>query len=243
VWGAEVLQADLLGYRRLAHFRYVPLPGGDLAARRPWRAALGYAHQNPVAVAALALAFRGLDPTELAVAERQLESGLNAPPASSMGRLFDAAAAVLGLRQETAFEGQAAMELEALAGRRPAAEYGSIIHDDGQGGWEIDPLPVLVAIGVRRQRGYDVADLAADFHASIAWVTAEVLRRAVEATGITTIALGGGTFQNARLLESLRRRLEDRGLRVLIPRRLPPNDGGISFGQAAVAAARLAAAR
>jgi hydrogenase maturation protein HypF len=157
-----------------------------------------------------------------------------------MGRVFDAAAAVLGVRRVSHYEGQAAMELEALAGTRPAAEYASAIHEDGHGGWEIDPLPLLTALGLRKQRGYDVADLAADFHASIAWVTAEVLRRAVESTGITTVALAGGTFQNARLLFSLRHRLEERGLRVLIPRRLPPGDGAISFGQAAVAAARLA---
>ena len=241
VWGAEFLVADLAGYRRLAHFRYVPLPGGDLAARRIWRIVLGYCAISRAARPALALAFEGVDPAELALAERQLETGINVPHASSMGRLFDAAAAVLGVRRVTHYEGQAAMELEALAGTRPAGEYACAIHDDGAGGWEIDPLPLLVDLGVRRMRGYDVADLAADFHASIAWVTAEVLRRAVAATGITTVALGGGTFQNARLLGSLRRRLEARGLSVLIPRALPPGDGGISYGQAAVAAARLAA--
>lgn len=157
-----------------------------------------------------------------------------------MGRLFDAAAAILGVRQVAEYEGQAAMELEALAGFRPAAEYPSIIHGDGAGGWEIDPLPVLTNLALRRLKGYDVADLAADFHASIAWVTGEVLRRAVEATGIRTVVLSGGTFQNARLLLSLRRRLTERGLEALVPRLLPPGDGAISFGQAAVAAARLA---
>ncbi len=240
VWGAELLLADLAGYRRLAHFRYVPLPGGDLAARRIWRVALGYCALNHAARPAFARAFDGVDPVELALAERQLETGVNAPKASSMGRLFDAAAAILGVRRVAHYEGQAAMELEGLAGGRPAAEYPCAVHDDGAGGWEIDPLPLLVDLGLRRQRGYDVADLAADFHASIAWATIEVLRRAVATTGITTVALGGGTFQNARLLVSLRRRLEARGLRVLIPRALPPGDGAISYGQAAVAAARLA---
>lgn len=240
VWGAELLLADLAGYRRLAHFRYVPLPGGDLAARRLWRIVLGYCALNHAASPCLVTAFEGVDPAELALAERQLQAGVNAPRASSMGRLFDAAAAILGVCRVAHYEGQAAMELEALAGVRPAAEYPCAIHDDGAGGWEIDPIPLLTALGLRRIKGYDVADLAADFHASVAWVTAEVLRRAVEATGITTVALGGGTFQNARLLVSLRRRLEGRGLRVLVPRALPPGDGAISYGQAAVAAARLA---
>jgi len=98
----------------------------------------------------------------------------------------------------------------------------------------------LAVLGSRRQRGDDVADLAADFHASIAWATAEVVRHLVEDTGITTVALGGGTFQNARLLTSLTGRLEGFGLTVLRPKRLGPNDGAVSYGQAAVAAARLA---
>jgi hydrogenase maturation protein HypF len=240
VWGAEILLADLTGYRRLAHFRYVPLPGGDLAARRLWRIVLGYCSLNRTARHALAGAFEGVDPAELAMAECQLEAGVNVPRASSMGRLFDAAAAILGVRRVAYYEGQAAMELEALAGSRQASEHPCGIHEDGTGGWEIDPLPLLTTLGVQRIKGYDVGDLAADFHASIAWVTAEVLRRAVEATGISTVALGGGTFQNARLLVSLRRRLEARGLRVLTPRALPPGDGAISYGQAAVGAARLA---
>lgn len=239
VWGAEILLADLTGYRRLAHLRYVPLPGGDLAARKLWRIVLGYTALQPAARAYFEPVLRLVDPAELAVAERQLQTGVNCPRASSMGRLFDAAAAILGVRQVAEYEGQAAMELEALAGLRPAAEYPAIIREDGAGGWEIDPLPLLTRLGLRRLQGYDVADLAADFHASIAWVTAEVLRRAVESTGITTVVLSGGTFQNARLLLSLLRRMEDRGIRTLVPRRLPPGDGAISFGQAAVAAARL----
>ena len=118
------------------------------------------------------------------------------------------------------------MELEALAGLRPAAEYPATIHEDGQGGWEIDPLPILTRLALRRLKGYDVADLAADFHASIAWVTAEVLRRAAEATGVHTVVLSGGTFQNARLHCSLPRRMADRGFQALAPRVLPPGDGG-----------------
>lgn len=239
IWGAEILQADLLGYRRLAHFRYVPLPGGDLAARRLWRIVLGYCSLHPNARAFFTGVFSGIDPGELKLAQRQLETGVNCPRASSMGRLFDAAAAILGVCRTATYEGQGAMELEALAGLRPAAEYGSPIHLTDGGTWEIDPLPLLLDLASRKARGYPVADLAADFHASIAWVTEEVVRRAVERTGLTTVVLSGGTFQNARLVGSLQRRFEARGLRVLIPRMLPAGDGGISYGQAAVAAARL----
>ncbi len=240
VWGGEVLQADLLGFRRVGHLRPAPLPGGDLAARNPWRAALGYLMLDPHLGNAFTLALDGIQEAERAVAELQATRGVNAPWASSMGRLFDAAAAVLGLRLKADYEGQAAMELESLAGRRVASEIRVGLDRSDEGAWIIDPLHLLAVLGSRRQRGDNVADLAADFHASIAWAAAEVIRRVSEESGIRTVTLGGGTFQNARLLTSLVGRLQGFGLTVLWPRRLSPNDGAISFGQAAVAAARLA---
>jgi hydrogenase maturation protein HypF len=157
-----------------------------------------------------------------------------------MGRLFDAAAAVIGLRRHASYEGQAAMELESLAGRRPATEYPCRVLEAG-GRLVLDPLPLLAVLGSRRQRGADPADLAADFHASIAWASTKLILRLAESTGLGTVALAGGVFQNARLLESMRGRLEWSGLRVLTPRQLSPNDGAISYGQAAVAAALLSA--
>jgi hydrogenase maturation protein HypF len=145
------------------------------------------------------------------------------------------------VRRHASYEGQAAMELEALAGNRPATEHPCrIFEQDGR--LVLDPLPLLATLGARRLRGADPADLAADFHASIAWATAVIVRRIAQAEGLGTVALGGGTFQNARLLESLTGRLEYAGLRVLTPRLLPPNDGAISYGQAAIGAALLASA-
>jgi len=240
VWGGEILQADLLGFRRVGHLRPAPLPGGDLAARNPWRAALGYLMLDQHLAPAFALALDGVQEAERAMAEMQATRGVNAPWASSMGRLFDAAAAVLGLRLKAEFEGQAAMELESLAGRRVASEIRVGLERTNGGAWIIDPLHLLAVIGSRRQRGDDMADLAADFHASVAWAAAEVVRRLAEETGIRTVTLGGGSFQNARLLASMVGRLQGFGLTVLWPRRLSPNDGAISYGQAAVAAARLA---
>jgi hydrogenase maturation protein HypF len=239
-WGAEFLIADLTGYTRVGHLLPAPLPGGDLAARTPWRAALGYLSTDPGAAASLQVAFEGIDARERAVAERQIAARFNAPIASSMGRLFDAAAAVIGLRRYSGYEGQAAMELESLAGRRPAAEYPCRL-EETDGRLVFDPLPLLAWLGARRQRGVDQADLAADFHASIAWSTAVMAQRLARAGGVETVVLGGGVFQNARLLESLQGRLETAGLRVLTPRRLSANDGAISYGQAAVGAALLAA--
>ncbi len=239
VWGAEILEADLLGYRRLAHLTYAPLPGGDRAVRAPWRTALGYRSLDHGAAAAFALAFRGVDPAELELAGRQIDRGINSPMASSMGRLFDAASAVLGLRHRVRYEGQAAMELEAVAGRRIGSELPYRLEDDGAGGWVLDPLPLLVTLGERRQRGAEVKDLAADFHATVAAATVQLVLRAGDATGRRTVVLSGGVFQNALLLRLVSTDLAARGLDVLVPRALSPNDGAISYGQAAAAAAML----
>jgi hydrogenase maturation protein HypF len=238
VWGAEVMVANLEGYRRAAHLRYVPLPGGDLAAREPWRVALGYLSLEPGAFDAFALAFDGIGVRDNATAARQIQRRINTPLASSMGRLFDAASAVLGLRRRTSYEGQAAMELEALAGRRgakplvlPVGEVGDCL--------VLDPIPVLAALGEQRQRGVDAGFLAAQFHETVVRAIATVASGIADREGLEIVALGGGSFQNARLLSGVRARLEERGLRVLVPRLLGPNDGAISYGQAAVAAAIL----
>jgi hydrogenase maturation protein HypF len=160
-----------------------------------------------------------------------------------MGRLFDAAAAVLGVRQRASYEGQAAMELEALAGSGPAEPLRFPAIQGSEGFWTLDPVPLLAALGEQRAGGEDTGTLAARFHESVAAAAARVAGEACEAFALNTVALGGGCFQNARLLVSLRRRLEAIGLRVLLPIALSPNDGAISYGQAAVAAAKLASGR
>jgi hydrogenase maturation protein HypF len=246
VWGCECLVADLTGYRRAGRLRYAPLPGGDLAARRPWRVALGYLSLMPERAADFAHATRGVPEDERGVAELQIARNVNAPLASSLGRLFDAAASVLGVRQSCDYEGQAAMELEALAGDRVAEpvpvpmERGAGSGEGGAGCWVLDPVPLLAELGRRLARGEDAADLAAVFHESVAAAAAELASRVASGEGLDTVALGGGCFQNARLLGGVRARLEAGGLAVLVPRRLSPNDGAISYGQAAVAAALLA---
>ena len=239
VWGAEILVADLAGYRRAGHLRYAPLPGGDLAARRPWRAAAGYLSLEPGAARAFARAFEGVDAGKQHAVAQQLAARLNVPLASSMGRLFDAAAAVLGIRRVAQYEGQAAMELEALAGRRPAQPLPFPLAENGNGSWTLDPVPLLALLGERLAGGEHVADLAAAFHESVAAATDDLAARVATAAGTRAVVLSGGCFQNARLLVSVRARLDARGLRVLVPRRLGPNDGAVSYGQAAVAAAVL----
>jgi hydrogenase maturation protein HypF len=170
---------------------------------------------------------------------QQIARGLNAPLASSLGRLFDAAAAVLGVRTVSRYEGEAAMELEALAGRRSAQPLPFPAALESDGVWVLDPVPLLVALGERRAAGDDASDLAARFHESVAVATDALAAQLADQANLGIVALGGGCFQNARLLVSLRTRLEARGLRVLVPRQLGPNDGAISYGQAAVAASLL----
>jgi len=239
VWGAEVLVCDLLGYERAAHLVYAPLPGGDAAAREPWRVAAGYASLDSSAGPAFALAFEGIGDEQRAIVDRQIARRLNSPLASSMGRLFDAAAAVLGVRRGMSYEGQAAMELESLAGAVRATPFEMPVRE-ADGVLQMNPLPLLVALGERRQRGHDVGALAAWFHESVIDVIVRAAVRVADARQLRTVVLSGGSFQNARLLAGVRRRLADRGLRVLVPRQLGPNDGAISYGQAAVAAALLA---
>ncbi len=239
IWGGELLLATLTSYERVGHLRYLPLPGGDLAVQSPWRSALGALSCAPGAESAFANALAGVPAEELDLARGQIHHHINTPLASSMGRLFDAAAAVLGVRRVAQYEAQAAMELEALAGSRPAAERDlAIAETDGRD--VVDFVPLLVHLGWLWQRGANVADLAADCHATVAWGMSNLVLRAVERTGVRTVALCGGVFQNARLLASITRRLRDAKLEILVPRRLGPGDGAISYGQAAVGAAWLA---
>jgi len=249
LWGGEILVADLVGYRRVARFGRAPMPGGALAVRKPWRMALGYLlgaerldGDAAIADPELVAPFVGrLDPREVTVVRTQVARSLNAPVASSAGRLFDAAAALLGLRDVAEYEAQAAIDLEIAAGDRPADplpwRLGRV-----DGILVYDPAPTLTALLAGRAAGRRAGPLAAAFHETIAEVTRELVAAAASETGLGTVCLSGGVFQNRRLASTLLRRLAGDGFRVLVNRRVPVNDGGISYGQAAVAAARLAAA-
>jgi hydrogenase maturation protein HypF len=214
LWGGEILRCDLAGFERLAHLRPVPLPGGEAAIRQPWRTAAIY----------LELAGRPVEFERWPVVRQSL--AVNAPLSSGMGRLFDAVAAVLGVREAVSYEAQAAVELEQLAGEARAEPYE----------WRFGDGPALIAsVHDDRAAGRPREEIAAAFHETVAAATAAVCAE-LSAPGI--VALSGGTFQNLRLLGSTTRRLEESGFRVLSHRLVPPNDGGLSYGQAAVAAAR-----
>ena len=225
----------------MAHLRPVPLPGGDAAIRRPCRAALAHLWAAGIEWADDLPPAAALAPDERAVLARQLEHGTGCVPTSSMGRLFDAVSSLLGIRHVATYEAQAAMELqwaaeEALGRGTPAPPYRF-----GLSGGTIDPSPVLRALvgGLRRAAG--TGAMAAGFHAAVARLIGDVAVRQRAQTGIEVVALSGGVFQNVLLLGLARRELEAHGFEVLTHRAVPPNDGGLALGQAAVAGCRAAA--
>jgi hydrogenase maturation protein HypF len=251
LWGGEILVANLTSYRRLARFGRAPLPGGAAAVKRPYRMALGYllgaegfGNDGNGAlglpdVAHLATPFLSrLDPREVSLVRTQIERGVNAPVASSAGRLFDAVAALLGLRDVAEYEAQAAIDLELAAADRQVGPLPyALVRRDGL--LVYDPRPTIAALleGLASHRS--TGRLAAGFQETIATLTHELLVDARARTGIRTVCLSGGVFQNRRLASTLLRRLARDGFNPCINRRVPVNDGGISYGQAAVAAARL----
>jgi hydrogenase maturation protein HypF len=201
---------------------------------------LGYLTLEPAAEAAFARAFDGVAEEERGLAGLQAARRLNSPLHSSAGRLFDAAAAVLGLRTRSHYEGQAAMELEALAGGAAGPELPFPLAER-EGMLVLDPIPLLVALGERVRAGEERRALAAGFHDAVARGAVRAATAAAATAGVRTVVLGGGVFQNARLLATVERELRAGGLVPLRPLQLGPNDGAVSYGQAAVAAARLAA--
>jgi hydrogenase maturation protein HypF len=246
VWGCEIMEATLLGFERLAHLTYVPLPGGERAVRQPWRMAAAYlAQAYGDSFLELDIPFvRQLDRSKWRTLAQMITKSINSPPTSSLGRLFDAVASLVGLRSEVLYEGQAAIELEMLAGRDGQADVYPFAIGRTPGysqGMLLQVAPMIRAIVSDIQQGLPPPQIARRFHRSIAELLATVCHQAREQTGLNVVALSGGVFQNQLLLVQLMARLEEMAFQVYVNRRVPPNDGGISLGQIAVAAARLQA--
>jgi hydrogenase maturation protein HypF len=235
VWGGELLVGDLVDFTRVGHLWPVALPGGDAAAREPWRMAcawlLATAGQDPVLPASLA---GDVDTVRWDAVARMAASGFAAPQTTSMGRLFDAVAALCGLRARARYEGQAAIELEAIAEHDTRGAYEMPIGP----GIVLDARPAIAAVARDVAAGARPGAVSVRFHRAVAEATARACAAAAGAAHTGLAVLSGGVFQNRLLLEETAARLRSRGLRVLTPERLPPNDGGISYGQAAIAAAR-----
>ncbi|MBI4730100.1 MAG: carbamoyltransferase HypF [Acidobacteria bacterium] len=242
LWGGEFLVASLAGFKRVGHLATAPMPGGEQAIRQPWRMAavwleraFGEDHVRlPLDLPAEVGATRWRNCLRMAA------RGVNSPATSSMGRLFDAVAALAGVRAEVTYEGQAAIELEALAAREGGAPYPFGVAEGPDGTLLVDPVPCVRAVVADVLEGFEAPTISARFHAGVAAMVAEVLERLRRATGIGTVALSGGVFQNALLTGTVTPLLEGGGFEVLRHRRVPANDGGIALGQAAVAAAVLA---
>jgi len=229
-WGGELLRVDGAVFERLGHLAPIALPGGDAAAREPWRMAAAALHHIGRG-AHVEARFRS-QPAARAVAQ-MLARGLRCPPTTSMGRWFDAAAGLLGVRETSAYEGQAPMLLEALAAngecRVSGAELSDLVRTRTDG--MLDPTPLIERLADET----DAPRGAALFHHAIADGLARWVMQAAASTGLRTVALGGGCFLNALLTALLAARLQAAGLRVLEARQAPPNDGGIALGQAWVA--------
>jgi hydrogenase maturation protein HypF len=253
-WGGELFLADLATYRRVARFGQAPMPGGAMAVKKPYRMALGYllgveGEQGSVGLPAgwseLAGDFLGrLDPKEVEVVRLQVGRGLNAPVASSAGRLFDAVSSLLGLRDVAEFEAQAAIDLEMAAADADGARVRGALPwtvDRRDGLLVFDPRPTLLAVLEGVAPGVAPGALAARFQRAIAEVTRELVAAAVRESGgsVRDVCLSGGVWQNGALTDLVVRGLTRDGFIPHVNERVPVNDGGISYGQAAIAAARL----
>jgi hydrogenase maturation protein HypF len=236
------LVGDLRGFERGGHLRPVRLPGGARAVREPWRMACAWLNaaageeRDPPAPLAKLIERRAWSAVSLLAT-----TGLSSPVTTSVGRLFDAVAALCGVRSTANYEGQAAVELEALADVAEPAAY-PLPLDLGEGPVQLDPRETILAIVSDLERGISPARVSARFHNGLAAATAAALVELARASEVELAVVSGGCFANRILLEGVVAGLERAGLRVLVPRRLPAGDGGIAFGQTAVAAARLAAA-
>jgi hydrogenase maturation protein HypF len=238
-WGGELLRVSLVGFERLAHIDPVPLPGGDAAAREPWRmAAVWLARAFPDGDAPRLPWHARREDVALAVIARMAERGVNAPLTTSCGRLFDAVASLLDLADRVTHEGEAALALEALA----AAAHGPI-HGLNEaaavGEATMSVLDLVREVALAHARGEAPAPIARRFHRRLAARLAEAAARHAARRALRDVALTGGCFQNRLLLADACAALEARGLRPLVHSRVPPNDGGLAVGQAAIAAAQV----
>jgi hydrogenase maturation protein HypF len=237
IWGGEVLIAEAQQFERAAHLNYVSMPGSAAAIKQPWRMAVSYlydAFDENFRQLDLAI-LKQIEPPQLKVIAEMIVKGVNSPQTSSLGRLFDGVAAIAGIRRQVNFEGQAAMELEMLAAGDARSTY------DYQ--WapgnpiQIPTAPIIRGVVQDVQDGLSIAEISAKFHRTLIALFAEVCTSIRHNTGLNRTLLSGGCFQNSILLTGLIRELESRNFEVFSHRQVPCNDGGISLGQAVVAAA------
>ncbi len=241
IWGGEVLIAGYEEFERAAHFEYVPLPGGEAAIREPWRMAVSYlAHHFGRDFLKLDVPFvRQLSVPKADCLLRMMERGVNSPLTSSCGRLFDAVAALIGIRQQVNYEAQAAIELE-MSISRSGDETGYPLELKPEGDkWIIGTRPLFTALLEDVSRGVSVATISRRFHNGLVEVFVQLATLLGKRTSLHRVCLSGGTFHNVYLSQRLEARLSEVGFEVFTQREVPSGDGGLSLGQALVAAARI----
>ena len=224
IWGGEILCGGFDGFDRPMHLKYVPLPGGDASIKRPLRMALAHLWAAGIEWAPT------LSPVELRILRRQLETGMNCVPTSSMGRLFDAFAALIGVRETVSYEAQAAIEMEAMCEGVTVDRGYRFSIEDGV----FDPAPLFKAALEDLRRNVQRAEIAASFHHAVADLVLHCCETARERSGINTVGLSGGVFQNTTLLKLVTEALARQEFEILTHRKVPPNDGGLALGQAAI---------
>jgi hydrogenase maturation protein HypF len=229
-WGGEFFIADYHSYERVGHVGYMPMPGGDQAIHHPGRMAIGalFAEYGPKA----ANEFDWMAQEEKAAILAMLEANTNCPLTSGMGRLFDAAAALLGMAQQSSYEGQPAILLEGIVDKAERGAYPLYIDKEGPV-QIIDGGRILMAMIEDMHKKIDAPIIAARFHNTIVSHTVSLAKRLSEEHGVTKVCLSGGCFQNAILLKRTTVQLASTGLVPVVHRLVPPNDGSISYGQVA----------
>ncbi|MBX3012006.1 MAG: carbamoyltransferase HypF [Caldilineaceae bacterium] len=235
IWGGEVLLADYRGFHRRAHLRYIPLPGGDAAVKYPCRTALAHLWTAGLAWEDDLPAVAATTATEQRILQRQFAHGFQTVPSSSMGRLFDAVAALAGVRQVATYEAQAAIELEARAAPTEQAAYAFGL---AAGSEQFDAAPIIQAIVQDLRQQVPTAQIAARFHHAVAELILQLSLRIRQEEKLTVVALSGGVFQNGLLLQLAATRLRAAGFQLLTHRLTPPNDGGLALGQVMIANAQ-----
>jgi hydrogenase maturation protein HypF len=246
IWGGEILLSRLSDFERLGHLQYLPLPGGDKAAEEPWRMALSALYQlygpDCLKEKYLPPLLRTVNRSQREILVDMVENGFNAPLTSSCGRLFDAIAALLDLRLRSDFEGHAAMELENLATRALRQGWRKQLDDimaahessflaPSSGKWEIISQEFVKVVVEKRTQGINISQIALDFHFELVCAVSTLVSRLATQHGTDVIVLSGGCMQNRLLMEGFYHTLQKLGLQVFTGRKVPINDGGISFGQ------------
>jgi len=236
IWGGEWLIADYRSFRRYARLQYLPLPGGDAATRKPQRIAVAYLHHCLGEIPGLA-SLETMAPQDLTILKQMVDNGINTPLTSSCGRLFDAVSAMLGVCLETSYEAQAAIELEMMAGDlQPGATRVYPFDVQPREDTKVVLLePLLHAIAKEAQAGRLVSEISAQFHHTLSAMVTQLCLRARKESGLNTVALSGGCFQNRQLLHLTAHALRVEGFQALLHKQVPCNDGGISLGQAVIA--------